>query len=193
MAAGAVLAVLLVAAAVASLQLAPASPRHTDTVHDLRVAADGDPTASASPAPVPTRPAERAGRSTLRSAPPSPPPSPSPTSPRPTTPRPTRATPPGGGPVSGSGTCGASYYTDDVLTASGEPFDPSGFTAAHKMLPFNTRVRVTNLANNKSTIVRINDRGPFVSGRCIDLTRAAFGAIASLSSGVINVRYEILG
>ena len=66
-------------------------------------------------------------------------------------------------------------------------------TAAHKTLPFNTRVRVTNPANGKSVVVRINDRGPFVSGRCLDLARGAFMVIASVGAGVIdNARYQVL-
>jgi len=97
-----------------------------------------------------------------------------------------------GGTVTGTGTCKASYYATGSRTANGESFDPDGLTAAHKELPFNTRVRVTNLANGKSVVVRINDRGPFVSGRCLDLARGAFVTIASVSAGVINARYEVL-
>jgi rare lipoprotein A len=59
-------------------------------------------------------------------------------------------------------------------------------------LPFNTRVKVTNVANSTSVVVRINDRGPFVSDRCIDLSRGAFKSIASLGAGVITVKYEVL-
>ena len=102
------------------------------------------------------------------------------------------APPSGGGTVTGSGTCGASYYTTGTKTASGEPFNTNDFTAANRTLPFNTRVRVTNVANGKATVVRVNDRGPFVGGRCFDLTRAAFAAIASLGAGVITVKYEVL-
>ncbi|WP_260726196.1 septal ring lytic transglycosylase RlpA family protein [Dactylosporangium roseum] len=94
--------------------------------------------------------------------------------------------------VTNAGTCKASYYASGSKTANGENFDPDGLTAAHKTLPFNTKVRVTNLANGKSVVVRINDRGPFVSGRCLDLARGAFVTIASVSSGVINARYEVL-
>lgn len=94
--------------------------------------------------------------------------------------------------VSSTGTCKASYYASGSRTANGESFNPDGLTAAHKELPFNTRVRVTNLANGKSVVVRINDRGPFVSGRCLDLARGAFVTIASVSAGVINARYEVL-
>ncbi|MEV4827138.1 septal ring lytic transglycosylase RlpA family protein [Micromonospora sp. CA-248260] len=92
-----------------------------------------------------------------------------------------------------SGSCGASFYDEGQLTANGENFDPSALTAAHKTLPFNTKVRVTNPANGKSVTVRINDRGPFVDGRCIDLSRAAFAAIASVDLGELTVRYEVLG
>ncbi|GAA1546540.1 hypothetical protein GCM10009827_078360 [Dactylosporangium maewongense] len=102
------------------------------------------------------------------------------------------STNPTGGVVTNTGTCKASYYASGSRTANGESFDPDGLTAAHKELPFNTRVRVTNLANGKSVVVRINDRGPFVSGRCLDLARGAFVAIASVSAGVINAKYEVL-
>jgi rare lipoprotein A len=94
--------------------------------------------------------------------------------------------------VVNSGTCGVSFYETGSVTANGERFDPNGLTAAHKTLAFNTRVRVTNTANGKSVVVRINDRGPFVSGRCLDLARGAFTEIASVSSGVIQARYEVL-
>ncbi len=65
-------------------------------------------------------------------------------------------------------------------------------TAAHKTLPFGTHVRVTNIRNNESVTVRINDRGPYVAGRCLDLSTAAFEKIASTGSGVITVRYEVV-
>ncbi|MEU9505665.1 septal ring lytic transglycosylase RlpA family protein [Micromonospora sp. NPDC048170] len=96
-------------------------------------------------------------------------------------------------PVVDSGSCGASFYSEGQLTANGENFDPSALTAAHKTLPFDTRVRVTNPANGKSVTVRINDRGPFIEGRCLDLSRAAFADIASLDAGHVQVRYEVLG
>ncbi|MEU8049057.1 septal ring lytic transglycosylase RlpA family protein [Micromonospora haikouensis] len=92
-----------------------------------------------------------------------------------------------------SGSCGASFYDEGQLTANGENFDPSAMTAAHKTLPFDTMVRVTNPANGKSVTVRINDRGPFIDGRCLDLSRAAFAAIASVDVGALTVKYEILG
>ncbi|WP_229398980.1 septal ring lytic transglycosylase RlpA family protein [Micromonospora okii] len=92
-----------------------------------------------------------------------------------------------------SGSCGASFYAEGQLTANGETFDPSALTAAHKTLPFGTKVRVTNPGSGKSVTVRINDRGPFIEGRCIDLSRAAFAAIASLDVGAMTVKYEVLG
>jgi rare lipoprotein A len=114
----------------------------------------------------------------------------------PTTRKPTAAAtqPSGAGTVTSSGTCGVSYYSDGSRTADGEVFNPNDFTAASKTLPFNTRVRVTNPANGKSVVVRVNDRGPYVSGRCLDLTSAAFAAIASLGAGVLPAaKYEVLG
>ena len=65
-------------------------------------------------------------------------------------------------------------------------------TAAHKTLPFGTKVRVTNLSNGKSVVVKINDRGPFIKGRVIDLSHAAFSAIENVSRGVAKVKLEIL-
>jgi rare lipoprotein A len=94
--------------------------------------------------------------------------------------------------VASSGTCEVSYYADGQKTANGETFDPNGLTAAHKTLKFGTIVRVTNLANGKSVDVRINDRGPFVAGRCLDLAKGAFVKIASVSAGVIDAKYEVL-
>jgi peptidoglycan lytic transglycosylase len=95
-------------------------------------------------------------------------------------------------PASANDTCGVSYYEAEEVTASGELFDRDDFTAAHPTLAFDTQVRVTNAANGLSVLVRINDRGPFIPGRCLDLTPAAFAEIASLSSGVIQARYEVL-
>ncbi|WP_417776228.1 septal ring lytic transglycosylase RlpA family protein [Stutzerimonas xanthomarina] len=87
----------------------------------------------------------------------------------------------------------ASYYGNqhhNKLTASGERFDQNALTAAHRTLPFGTHVRVINTRNGKSVMVRINDRGPFVRGRIIDLSKAAFQTIASTRSGIIRVRLE---
>jgi rare lipoprotein A len=77
-------------------------------------------------------------------------------------------------------------------TASGEVFDTAKLTAAHQSLPFGTLVKVINLENGKTTVVRINDRGPFVSGRIIDLSRAAAAAIGMTGKGVTRVRIEVL-
>lgn len=88
----------------------------------------------------------------------------------------------------------ASYYGSESgsRTANGEHFNPGGLTAAHRHLPFGCRVRVTNLANGRSVVVRINDRGPFVRGRIIDLSNGAASAIGMLHSGTARVRIEVL-
>lgn len=78
------------------------------------------------------------------------------------------------------------------LTANGEIYDQMALTAAHKTLPFGTMLRLTNPANNKSIIVRINDRGPYIKGRHIDLSKAAAIALESLHEGVINVEVQYL-
>ncbi|WP_203916946.1 septal ring lytic transglycosylase RlpA family protein [Rugosimonospora africana] len=179
------LAGVLIGGAAAAMDLGPAADSHA--VADVAAPAAAQLTA------VPSRTEDdRASRSGLRALPSpsapatsaSPSHSPSP-SPSPKKPKPSPTQPSGDGTVSSSGTCGVSYYSDGTHTANGENFDPNAFTAASKTLPFNTRVRVTNPANGKSVVVRINDRGPYVSGRCLDLTRAAFAAIASLGSGVL--------
>ncbi|MBQ1023180.1 septal ring lytic transglycosylase RlpA family protein [Micromonospora sp. C95] len=140
------------------------------------------PTASSSPSPTaspkPSRTAQAPSRSKQRTASPKPKPTATKTTAR---------------PVVDTGSCGASFYWQGQMTANGETFDPEGMTAAHKTLPFGAKVRVTNPANGKSVTVRINDRGPFIEGRCLDLARAAFAEIASLDLGHINVRYEVLG
>lgn len=94
-------------------------------------------------------------------------------------------------PVAGgvSGSCGASYYDEPQMTANGERFNPSALTAAHKSLPFGTKLKVTNKATGRSVVVRINDRGPYVGGRCLDLSKAAFSAIGNINSGVLTVSY----
>lgn len=89
----------------------------------------------------------------------------------------------------------ASYYGRRFhgrLTANGERFDMNAMTAAHKTLPFGSRVRVTNARNGKSVVVRINDRGPFVRGRHIDLSRAAAQEIGIIRTGHGNVELELL-
>lgn len=77
-------------------------------------------------------------------------------------------------------------------TASGERFNPKSFTAAHRTLPMGTTVRVTHLENGKSVVVRINDRGPFVGGRIIDLSKAAAREIDMLSTGTAHVEVVAL-
>ena len=79
------------------------------------------------------------------------------------------------------------------LTSSGEVFDTNELTAAHRTLPFGTMVRVTNLDNGKAVIVKINDRGPFVEGRMIDLSMAAAEEIGSVGQGVARVSLQIVG
>ncbi|WP_321493501.1 septal ring lytic transglycosylase RlpA family protein [uncultured Desulfobacter sp.] len=89
----------------------------------------------------------------------------------------------------------ASFYADKHVnhkTASGELYKHGLKTAAHKKLPFGSIVKVTNTQNRKSIIVKINDRGPFVKGRIIDLSRSAFTIIGNTSSGVINVKIEVI-
>jgi len=182
---------LLIGAAAAAMDLGPAS--------DARPAAAAVLSSAPASASASRDTDDRASRSGLREIPSA---SASPSAPAsrpaaaPTTRKPTAAAtqPAGTGAVTSSGTCGVSYYSDGSRTADGEAFNPNDFTAASKTLAFNTRVRVTNPANGKSVVVRINDRGPFVSGRCLDLTSAAFAAIASLSAGVLPAaKYEVLG
>ncbi len=89
----------------------------------------------------------------------------------------------------------ASFYDgkfDGKPTASGESYDPTQMTAANRTLPFGTRVRVTNLENNKSVIVTISDRGPQQADRIIDLSFAAAQQLNMLSAGVVKVRVEVL-
>ena len=89
----------------------------------------------------------------------------------------------------------ASFYGDTFEgkpTASGEPYRASGLTAAHRTLPFGTRVRVTNLSNDRSVIVKVNDRGPFAKERIIDLSRAAAIKLDYIDKGVTRVRIEVL-
>lgn len=86
----------------------------------------------------------------------------------------------------------ASYYKSGRVTANGERFNPHGLTAAHRTLKFGTKVRVTNLRNGKSVIVRINDRGPFIRGRIIDLALGAARIVGLNRSGVAKVRVAVL-
>lgn len=89
----------------------------------------------------------------------------------------------------------ASYYAEDYnghTTSSGETYDMQQLTAAHQTLPFDSRVKVTNLENGKSIVVRINDRGPFKDNRVIDLSFAAAKALEMIGSGTAKVRLEVL-
>ena len=100
--------------------------------------------------------------------------------------------------VKGQGGAGgmASWYGPGFhgrRTANGEVYNQNALTAAHRSLPFGTKVRVTNVNTGSSVIVRINDRGPFAGGRVIDLSAAAARVIGMIRSGVAPVRIEILG
>jgi rare lipoprotein A len=89
----------------------------------------------------------------------------------------------------------ASFYADAFhgrKTASGEHFDMHGMTAAHRKLPFGTRVRVTNLNNGRQVVVRINDRGPYAGGRVIDVSHAAARKLDMMGAGVVPVKVEVL-
>lgn len=87
----------------------------------------------------------------------------------------------------------ASYYSDEFVgrtTANGEIYNPVLLTAAHRSLPFGTKVKVTNLKNGREVIVIINDRGPFVQGRIIDLSKQAAKILNFLQDGIVRVRIE---
>lgn len=90
----------------------------------------------------------------------------------------------------------ASFYNDKFegkTTASGEVFSQSKLTAAHRTLPFKTKIKVTNLANKRSVIVTINDRGPFVKDRIIDLSKKAAVKLDFIDKGVAKVKLEVVG
>lgn len=86
----------------------------------------------------------------------------------------------------------ASFYSRDPHTASGEKFDARELTAAHRSLPFGTRVRVTNVATGQSVTVRVNDRGPFVSGRVVDVSHTAAEELGIVKRGVAKVKVEVV-
>jgi rare lipoprotein A len=88
---------------------------------------------------------------------------------------------------------GASWYALHSRTASGERMNPSKLTAAHRSLRFGTKLKVTNRRNGRAVVVRINDRGPFIRGRVLDLSRAAAHEIGMVSSGTAKVCYQIIG
>jgi rare lipoprotein A len=96
--------------------------------------------------------------------------------------------------VTGSASYGlASYYSESAdRTASGEKFNARDLTAAHRTLPFGTRVRVTNVRTGRSVTVRINDRGPFVRGRVIDVSRSAAESLGMVGAGVAKVKLDVV-
>ena len=85
----------------------------------------------------------------------------------------------------------ASFYKHGSKTASGEQFNPSELTAAHRTLPFGTRLRVTNLATGQSVTVRVNDRGPFIPGRVVDVSHAAAEELGMIDRGITKVKLEV--
>ena len=82
---------------------------------------------------------------------------------------------------------GYGYQSGKLITASGERFSPSSMTTAHRYLSFGTKLKVVNQTNGKSVIVKVNDRGPFVAGRALDLSYGAFTKISSPSSGTADI------
>ncbi|MGY3454112.1 septal ring lytic transglycosylase RlpA family protein [Bradyrhizobium sp. USDA 4353] len=86
----------------------------------------------------------------------------------------------------------ASYYSEGRKTASGERFDPSELTAAHRSLPFGTRLQVTNVKTGRSVVVRVNDRGPFVQGRVVDVSYSAAQALGMVNTGVAPVKVSVV-
>ena len=86
----------------------------------------------------------------------------------------------------------ASFYTEGTQTASGEKFDTHELTAAHPTLPFGTRLRVTNVASGRSVTVRVNDRGPYVAGRIVDVSYSAADALGMVGGGIAKVRLDVV-
>jgi rare lipoprotein A len=86
----------------------------------------------------------------------------------------------------------ASFYTEEQETASGEKFDTHDLTAAHPTLPFGTRLRVTNVETGRSVTVRVNDRGPYVAGRVVDVSHSAADALGMVGSGVAKVKLDVV-
>jgi rare lipoprotein A len=86
----------------------------------------------------------------------------------------------------------ASWYAHTTKTASGERANPAALTAAHRTLPFGAKVKVENLRNGRSVVVRVNDRGPFVKGRIIDVTRAAAEQLGFVAHGTAPVRLTVM-
>jgi rare lipoprotein A len=86
----------------------------------------------------------------------------------------------------------ASFYTADQETASGEKFNTHDLTAAHRTLPFGTRLRVTNLSTGRSVTVRVNDRGPYIPGRAVDLSGSAASKLGMVESGIAKVKLDVV-
>ena len=86
----------------------------------------------------------------------------------------------------------ASFYTDDQQTASGEKFDTHELTAAHRTLPFGTRLRVTNVTTGRSVTVRVNDRGPYIPGRVVDVSGSAANELGITDSGIAKVKLDVV-
>ena len=86
----------------------------------------------------------------------------------------------------------ASFYTEGTQTASGEKFDTHELTAAHRTLPFGTRLRVTNVATGRSVTVRVNDRGPFVPGRVVDVSYSAAETLGMVGGGIAKVKLDVV-
>ncbi len=95
-------------------------------------------------------------------------------------------------PANAAETGKASWYKMGTKTASGEHFKPNGLTAAHRTLPFGTKVRVKNLRNGKTVVVRINDRGPFIKSRIIDVSKGAARKIGLIRAGVTKVSIKVV-
>jgi len=86
----------------------------------------------------------------------------------------------------------ASFYSEGSRTANGEKFDPHELTAAHPTLPFGTRLRVTNVATGQAVTVRVNDRGPYVAGRVVDVSQSAADALGMVGAGIAKVRLDVV-
>jgi len=86
----------------------------------------------------------------------------------------------------------ASFYTEDQQTASGEKFNTHDLTAAHRTLPFGTRLRVTNVATGRSVTVRVNDRGPYIPGRVVDVSGSAANELGITESGIAKVKVDVV-
>jgi rare lipoprotein A len=86
----------------------------------------------------------------------------------------------------------ASFYTEGSRTANGEKFDTNELTAAHPTLPFGTKLRVTNVTTGRAVTVRVNDRGPYVAGRIVDVSQSAANALGMVGAGIAKVRLDVV-